>query len=197
MGIWKASKKVMGELQLSGVRCRATVLKVSRGGSLSGGNDTENSPNTDPMATYRVRTTVQITTPQGETFECKRRLTFLAGGIPKPGDTVPVIYDPHDHSVVEVDEAAHLGEVEAALGIVTIVGGTATIPLDHGAGVGDDVAATLSKVLGFDPASLQAGLAHGEKVMADHLEQMKALHAQGILSDEQFEMIRSQMPGQS
>jgi len=188
----------MNELEARGVRTRATVVKIARGGATFGHADHFDRID-DPDATSRIRTTVRIATPSGETFECATRLTFRVGALPKVGDTVPVIYDADDHDVVEVDDLAHRLEMLASRGDTrpTTVIGMQEVPLDQIPGLGG--AATAGgdmAVPGLDQDALADALAHGQQVMNDHLEQMRQLHAQGVLSDEQFEMIRRQMPGQ-
>lgn len=190
MGIWKPSKKLVQDLEANGVRTRAVVVKIARFGSTTG-SGRESGPEThDPIDdTARKKTTVRFTGQDGAPVEVTARLTFRFGGIPAAGDTVPVIYDPADTERIEVDDQAHLAEVSAKYGVstATVVGGE-IFGLDDPTSLGVDVAGVMG-------AAAEAR-EHADAFKHAHLEQMTQLHEQGVLSDAQFEMIRSQILGQ-
>lgn len=193
MGIWKPSKKLVADLESGGVRTRATVVKIARAGATSGpsaGGGDSGPESLDPIeATARLKTTIRFSQPSGEVVDVSTRLTFRAGGVPKAGETVPVIHDPSDPTRVMVDDATHLAEVSARY----------DVPPARVIGAGDQVFAGTPSDAGFDLAGAMAAAddarAQVDSVKQAHLQQMAELHEQGVLTDDQYAAIRAQILG--
>lgn len=196
MGIFKPSRALVRELEAGGVRTRATVVKIARGGPTSE-RGSEGSP--DPIeSTARRKTTVRVPTPTGA-VEVTARLLYRMGGVPKVGEDVPVVYDPADPERIVVDEHAHLVEVTARHGgPVTHLGGAAG---EIRFGDPDELIAAA----GHDPADL---VEQARRIMADPgsattpavdastaIAHLEALHAQGLMSAQELEAARRHLGG--
>jgi len=197
MGIYKPSRALVRELEERGVRTRATVVKIARGGPTTAwGSDNSYNPISSQT---RRKTTVRLTTATGGVVEVTARLLFRIGGLPKPGDDIPVVYDPDDPDRVIVDPHLHLMEVTAVHGgPVTLVGGAGAeiAPGDPGeliAKAGYDPEALMAEArrLMADPGSATAPAVDGKTAMS-HLE---ALHAKGLMSEQELEAARRHLLG--
>lgn len=202
----RPSKKLVDDLRRNGVATRATVVKVARWGEMAGPGSHDDNERYDPIDTLvKRKTTVRLTAPDGQVVEATARLVFCFGGLPKAGDDIPVLYDPTDHSRLVVDEQTHLMEVSSV----------DDRPVHVHGGPGDDLVSgdptELIAAAGYDPAELlrraasyqadptaavpsAAPTGAGEALVAQ-LEQLSALHDQGVLDHASFEAAKDALLG--
>lgn len=99
------SKKTRERLEAGGVRAVATVLEISGGRvSITTGNPQIVANTELPM---KVKLRVE---PDGqEAFEVEAKMTFPQLGVPRPGGTIAVLFDPDDHDTVILDQTTRGG----------------------------------------------------------------------------------------
>jgi hypothetical protein len=160
-----------------GKRAPATVVTAKRGNTMT-------RPDADPThATYNWKLTVRVQPDDEPEFEAEVQHHFQAGSNLGPGMTLPVLYDPADHSNIFFDEGS--------------AGGSAGTD-------GVAVAAMLQQMLDSSaPGQMEAptsGFGPPPPVSPDPvvlLAQLAQLHEQGVVDDEEFAAQKARILGEA
>ena len=147
--------------------------------------------------------------PEGsEPFDARVKARFPQYGGPRAGTTVPVLFDPGDHSKIVLDSSPE-GWADAAIGAATQSGPLVDDPTVAGP-LNDLVEAALADPVGFQQhareQAAQAFAASGFTVpgatgggsdpTVDALEKLADLRDRGVLSEEEFAEQKARILGE-
>jgi hypothetical protein len=201
----------------SGARIQATVLTAKRGNTVSG-----SAMQMDiAQGSFTWKLTVRVEPPDQSPFEAKISARLLSGNSFFPGMRVAVIYDPNDHGKVAFDQGrdatvegvseelvdGHPGGDAAAVqsvleGVMADPSSAASRGLELASAMGIDLSDAEVHVRGqrSGPTLVQAqseALASaptGEDPV-QLLAQLAQLHAQGTVTDAEFESQKARLLG--
>jgi hypothetical protein len=203
--------------QSGGVRSQATVLTAERGSTVSG-----SAMQMDiAQGSFTWKLTVRVEPPDQSPFEAKVTARLQSGNSLGPGMKVAVIFDPNDHGKVAFDQGrdATLGVVADQLvdgrpggdaaSVQSVLEGIMANP-SSAASRGQDLASAMGIDLsnaevhvrgqrdqptGFQSQSAAPTSAPASEDPVQLLAQLAQLHAQGTVTDAEFEAQKARLLG--
>ena len=193
------------KLEESGVRATAEVVKAEQSeAAVTAGN-----PVLAGATQVVWNLDVKVKPETGDPFDAHVEAHLPQYSAIMAGSTVPVVFDPDDHSQVTLDMSPQ-GWANAAMASATQVGALAGNPA-LAAPIKEMMEAAMKDPVGFRQHAMEeaqkafgaAGFTvmgapqqSGEAAMVDTLQKLADLHKQGVLTDEEFAQQKAKLLGE-